>query len=199
MAEASLWKVQTPALRWRRPGARRDTFAGAHNFIAVKDGEGRVRAELHGIARGPGGVQLRIYGGVLPFRKEVIWGERFDHQTGFYDRAFPQAPLMEADTASVAVCLSRADAVRQAVNRLGLLYPWPALFGANSNAYYATLLAGMGLEDVRAPDQLWAPSAGRLLLSPSILADIRTIGATAPIMDADGAARSELAGISPSI
>jgi len=131
-----------------------------------------VLSELHGIARGPGGAQLRIYGGVLPFRREVIWGERFDHRTGFYDERFPQGLLADGADA-VAVCLLRAQAVREAVNAREIAYAWPAAFGANSNAYYATLVAGMGLSDIRLDSQLWAPSGDRLLLDAMTLASIR--------------------------
>lgn len=168
-----LVKVQTPALRWRRPRGGRDIWFGAHNFVAVLDGQGRVLCELHGIARGPGGAQLRIYGGVLPFRREVIWGERFDHPTGFYDRAFPQGDLATADEMSLDVYLCRAEAVRLAVNARQIAYPWPAAFGANSNAYFATLIAGMGLADVRLDGQLWAPSSKCLLLDNDVLEQIR--------------------------
>lgn len=173
MTERRLVKVQTPALRWSRRGAAHDLWFGAHNFIAVMNAQGALISELHGIARGPGGAPLRIYGGVLPFRREVIRGERFDHWTGFYDPAFPQADLLAGDEAAVDRCLSRAEAVRAAVNAREIAYPWPAAFGANSNAYYATLIAGMGLADVRVPGQLWAPSSRRLLLDAETLARIR--------------------------
>ena len=176
MTPHRLFKVQTPALRWRREGATPDLWFGAHNFVAVVDAEGRVVRELHGIARGPNGEPLKIYGGVLPFRREVIWGEEFDHQTGFYDPCFPQAPLDLGGGLSVETCLRRAAAVRQAVNARQIAYPWPAAFGANSNAYFATLVAGMGLADVRLHRQLWAPSSNRLLLDSPTL---KAIGAIA--------------------
>lgn len=165
--------MQTPALRWPRRGQARDLWFGAHNFVALMDAGGTVLAELHGIARGPGGAQLKIYGGVLPFRREVIWGERFDHRTGFYDPAFPQADLTAEDNAGIDRRLRRAEAVREAVNARAIAYPWPAAFGDNSNAYFATLLDGMGLADVKVPGQLWAPSARRLLLDGDTLARIR--------------------------
>lgn len=165
-----LLKVQTPALRLKRPRGGRDLWFGAHNFIAITDDAGRVLGELHGIARGPGGAQLRIYGGVLPFRREVIWGERFDHRTGFYDESFPQGVLAEGYDA--VRCLKHEPAVRAAVNAREIAYPWPAAFGANSNAYYATLVAGMGLSDIRLDGQLWAPSDDRLLLDAATLAAI---------------------------
>jgi hypothetical protein len=169
-----LVKVQTPALRWPRRGETPDLWFGAHNFVAVMDGP-HVIGELHGIARGPGGTPLRIYGGVLPFRREVIWGERFDHATGFHDPAFPQGDLIVGDEA-VERCLRREAAVREAVNARGIAYPWPAAFGANSNAYYATLIAGMGLADVRLDRQLWAPSSERLLLDRETLDAIAALG-----------------------
>ena len=175
MTPARLLKVQTPALRWRRSGATPDLWFGAHNFVAVVDSGGRVLGELHGIARGPGGAPLKIYGGVLPFRHEVIWGEAFDHQTGFYDPTFPQGALDLDDIPSVETCLRRAAAVREAVNARQIAYPWPAAFGANSNAYFATLIAGMGLTDPQIHGQLWAPSGRRLLLDVAALATIRSI------------------------
>ena len=172
---ARLVKVQTPAIRWPRRGETPDLWFGAHNFVAVMDAEGRVVAELHGIARGPGGSPLRIYGGVLPFRREVIRGERFDHRTGFYDPRFPQGDLVAGDDA-VDRCLRRAEVVRETVNARDIAYPWPAVFGANSNAYYATLIAGMGLVDVTVDGQLWAPSSRRLLLDAETLKRIALSG-----------------------
>lgn len=130
--------------------------------------------ELHGIARGPGGTPLRIYGGVLPFRREVIWGEVFEHRTGFYDPAFPQGELIAGDADTLGLYLRRAEAVRAAVNAREIAYPWPAAFGANSNAYYATLIAGMGLTDPAISHELWAPSSRRLLLDNQTLAAIRS-------------------------
>lgn len=174
MTARRLLKVQTPALRWRRRGETPDLWFGAHNFVAVIDDRGHVLLELHGIARGPGGAPLKIYGGVLPFRREVIWGEAFDHPTGFYEPHFPQAELEPGTGVSIDACLRRAEAVRAAVNARAIAYPWPAAFGANSNAYFATLIAGMGLADVRVPGQLWAPSTNRLLLGPETLAAIRS-------------------------
>ncbi|WP_282008658.1 hypothetical protein [Brevundimonas aveniformis] len=175
MTPRRLVKVQTPALRWPRRGQARDLWFGAHNFVAVISSHGALLQELHGIARGPGGTPLRIYGGVLPFRREVIWGERFDHWTGFYDPAFPQADLGAGDDADVERCLRRAEAVRAEVNAREIAYPWPAAFGANSNAYYATLIAGMGLADVCVEGQLWAPSSHRLLLDGPTLARIQAL------------------------
>lgn len=175
MTPSRLVKVQTPALRWPRKGETPDLWFGAHNFVAVLDADGAVVSELHGIARGPGGTPLQIYGGILPFRREVIWGERFDHRTGFFDPAFPQGDLGAGDAASVRRCLRRAEAVRVEVNARQIAYPWPAAFGANSNAYFATLIAGMGLADVRVPGQLWAPSSDRLLLEAATLERIRSV------------------------
>lgn len=163
-----LLKVQTPALRLPRPPwnagfkARGDLLFGAHNFVAVMQPDGSTLQELHGIARGPGGAPLRIYGGVLPFRREVIWGEVFPHRTGFYDEAYPQGVLFEGPWEATADLLDRAEAVRARVNAAGVRYPWPAFVGANSNAYYRWLVAGMGLEDVRVEGELWAPGAGTL-------------------------------------
>lgn len=174
MTARRLLKVQTPALRWRRRGEAPDLWFGAHNFVAVVDERGHVLLELHGIARGPGGAPLKIYGGVLPFRHEVIWGEAFSHPTGFYDPGFPQAEMDLEPGVSLDAYLRRADAVRRAVNSRGIAYPWPAAFGANSNAYFATLIAGMGLADRRVPGQLWAPSSSRLLLNDQTLAAIRS-------------------------
>ena len=174
MNATRLVKVQTPALRWLRKGETPDLWFGAHNFIAAMDAHGHVWLELHGIARGPGGVPLKIYGGVLPFRREVIWGEAFDHPTGFYDATFPQAALKLDPTVPITTYLTRAEAVRQAVNARVIAYPWPAAFGANSNAYFATLIAGMGLADVTVPGQLWAPSSRRRLLDDETLASIRS-------------------------
>jgi len=173
MSVKRLLKVQTPALRWQRHGETPDLWFGAHNFVAVVSVDGTVLSELHGIARGPGGTPLKIYGGVLPFRKEVIWGEHFDYRTGFYDPAFPQGELASGDDATLAPYLRRATAVRAAVNAREIAYPWPAAFGANSNAYYATLVSGMGLSDVRVEGQLWAPSSQRLLLDGETLSRIR--------------------------
>lgn len=154
-----LLKVQTPALRL---GARR---FGAHTFVAVQDAAGRIVRELHGIARGPGGAQLAQLGGVVPFRREVIWGEDFPHRTGFYDEAHPQGVLFAGAADEVAKRLAAADQVRAAVNAAALRYPWPAIRPGNSNSYYATLIAGMDLADVRLPGELWAPGAGRRLLA----------------------------------
>lgn len=147
MAPWRLVKVQTPAVRLR--ALRREWRFGAHNFVALLDPTGEVRREMHGIARGPDGAQLRIYGGVLPFRREFIWGEVFEHRTGFYDVTFPQAPLYQGDEAAVSCRLRVANTIRDAVNTRHIPYPWPAVLGANSNAYYRTLIAGMGLDDVR--------------------------------------------------
>lgn len=169
-----LLKVQTPALRLRRLRGGPDIWFGAHNFVAVVDAAGTVMAELHGIARGPDGAQLQIYGGGLPFRREVIWGEKFDHQTGFYDPSFPQAELFRGDDPAIDRYLGRADDVRRAVNARQIAYPWPAVFGPNSNAYFATLLAGMDLLDVRVDGQLWAPSGKRLILGDEVLEQIRS-------------------------
>ncbi len=159
-----LLKVQTPALRlgaWR---------FGAHTFVAHQDGAGRIVRELHGIARGPGGAQLPFLGGVAPFRREFVWGESWPGQSGFYDAAYPQGVLLEGSWAAIAEKLRLAEAVRAAVNAAGLRYPWPAMRAGNSNSYYATLLAGMGLADVRAPGELWAPGASSRLLPDGVLA-----------------------------
>lgn len=174
MTTRRLLKVQTPALRWPRRGETPDLWFGAHNFVAVVDANGSVVCELHGIARGPGGAQLRIYGGVLPFRREVIWGERFDHQTGFYDPAFPQGELTRGRASAMGRYLRRAARVRAEINARQIAYPWPAAFGANSNAYFATLIAAMGLDDIRVEGQLWAPSGSRLLLDDETLGQIRS-------------------------
>lgn len=153
-----LLKVQTPALRL---GARR---FGAHTFVAVQDQAGRIVRELHGIARGPGGAQLPFLGGLVPFRREVIWGEDFHHRTGFYDPAHPQGTLFEGAEPEVAEKLAAAEAARATVNARALRYPWPAVRRGNSNSYYATLLAAMGLQDVRLSGELWAPGLERPLL-----------------------------------
>lgn len=174
MSMLRLLKVQTPALRWPRRGETPDLWFGAHNFVAVQNARGAVVGELHGIARGPGGAPLRIYGGVLPFRREVIWGEHFHHATGFYDPAFPQGGLIAGNNEALAPYFRRAEAVRAAVNAREIAYPWPAAFGANSNAYFATLVAGMGLVDINLHGQLWAPSSGRLLLDAETLHAIRS-------------------------
>lgn len=174
MALWRLLKVQTPAVRLR--ALNREWRFGAHNFVALLDPAGQVRREMHGIARGPDGAQLRIYGGVLPFRREFIWGEVFEHCTGFYDPSFPQAPLCQGDEAAVNCRLRLADMVRDAVNARHIRYPWPAVLGANSNAYYRTLIAGMGLADVRLAGQLWAPCSPRLLLPNPLLARIAAGG-----------------------
>lgn len=171
MSGYRLLKVQTPALRLQDLRGR-DVWFGAHNFVAAVTPEGATLCELHGIARGPGGAQLKIYGGVLPFRREVIWGEVFPHRTGFYDPGFPQGVLFEGSVEALAARLVAADAVRAAVNAKGIAYPWPAAFGPNSNAYYATVVAGMGLTDIRLVGQLWAPSSERRLLSDAALAAI---------------------------
>lgn len=169
----ALRKVQTPAIRLRRGNGDSEFRFGAHNFVAVMDAGGRVVAELHGIARGPNGSQLRIYGGLIPFRREVIWGERFDHQTGFYDPGFPQADLFTGADPEIRERLRQANQVLAAVNARQIAYPWPAPVGANSNAYYATLIAGMALPDVRIDGELWAPSSNRLLLDEDTLHAIR--------------------------
>jgi hypothetical protein len=131
--------------------------------------DGQTLCELHGIARGPGGAPLRIYGGVLPFRREVIWGEVIPHRTGFYANHFPQGVLLEGSREALDARLSAGERVRNAVNAASIAYPWPAAFGANSNAYYATLIKGMGLPDVRLERGLWAPSIRRRLLDDATL------------------------------
>lgn len=159
-----LLKVQTPALRlgaWR---------FGAHTFVAHQDDAGRIVRELHGIARGPGGAQLPFLGGVAPFRREFVWGESWPGQSGFYDASHPQAVLLEGSFSTIAEKLRVAEAVRSAVNAARLRYPWPAARAGNSNSYYATLLAGMGLADVRMAGELWAPGASRRLLPDAALA-----------------------------
>lgn len=163
-------KVQTPALRLRVLGRLR--WFGAHNFVALIDAAGVVRLEMHGIARGRDGAQLAVYGGVIPFRREYIWGEVFEERTGFYDPAFPQAELFAGRGEAIERRMAAARAVQVAINARHIAYPWPAFVGANSNAYYATLIAGMGLADVCVPRQLWAPSAGRRLLPEPLLAEI---------------------------
>ncbi|RAK57834.1 hypothetical protein DJ018_07945 [Phenylobacterium deserti] len=164
-------KVQTPAIRlpvrWR--GARRELRFGAHNFVALMDETGRVLREFHGIARGPSGAQLRIFGGIVPFAEEYIWGETFHGRTGFYDESFPQGELFAGPPEVVEPKLQAAAALQAAVNARNIRYPWPATLGSNSNAYFATLLAAMDLKDVRLPGQLWAPSAGRRLLADADL------------------------------
>lgn len=164
-------KVQSPAVNLRL-GGRRIRF-GAHNFIAVLDEDLKVAREMHGIARGPGGAQLPILGGVLPFRREVLWGETYGWRTGFYDESHPQVDLLVAAPEAIAHRLRAADAVQTKVNARNVRYPWPAIFGANSNAYFATLLAAMGLPDKAAPGALWAPSARRTLLPAAEIAAIR--------------------------
>lgn len=162
--------MQTPALRWRLAG--REWRFGAHNFVAVADPQGRIVRELHGIARGPNGAQLAVFGGLIPFREEYIWGETFHGRTGFYDPSYPQGPLFAGGWPAVDRRLAAAARLQAEVNRRAIRYPWPASFGANSNAYFAALVATMGLKDVRVPGQLWAPSAGRRLLAPEVLATI---------------------------
>ncbi|MCR5874613.1 hypothetical protein LRS10_10805 [Phenylobacterium sp. J426] len=152
-----LLKVQSPALRL---GGRR---FGAHTFVAHQDAQGRIVRELHGIARGPGGAPLPFLGGVVPFRREVLWGEDIPRRTGFYDPAHPQGPLFEGSAAEVAERLAAAEAWRQGINARALRYPWPAVRSGNSNSYYAALLAAMGLADIRLPDELWAPGVRRPL------------------------------------
>lgn len=164
----TLLKVQTPALRLRLAG--REFRFGAHNFVALADPQGRIVRELHGIARGPNGAQLAVFGGLVPFREEYIWGETFHGRTGFYDPSFPQAPLFAGDWATLDRRLEAAARLQAEVNRRAIRYPWPASFGANSNAYFSTLVAAMRLRDVRVPRQLWAPSAGRRLLPAHLLA-----------------------------
>lgn len=164
MTTHRLLKVQTPAVRcgpWR---------FGAHTFVAVAEPCGRIVRELHGIARGEGGAQLPFLGGLVPFRREFVWGESWAGRSGFYDPAHPQGVLFEGAYPDVADKLRRAEAVRAAVNAQALRYPWPAIRAGNSNSYYATLLAGMGLEDVRLPGELWAPGAARRLLTDEVLA-----------------------------
>ncbi|WP_091735776.1 hypothetical protein [Phenylobacterium immobile] len=170
MHDLRLVKVQTPALRLRLFGVTR--WFGAHNFVALIDSAGAVKLEMHGIARGRDGAPLAVYGGVIPFRREYIWGEVFAGRSGFYDPSFPQGDLFVGSPSAIETRLAAARAVRSAVNARQIRYPWPALLGANSNAYYATLIAGMGLPDVAVARQLWAPSSGRKLLPKQVLADI---------------------------
>ncbi|WP_374469232.1 hypothetical protein [Phenylobacterium sp.] len=162
-----LVKVQTPALRLRLRA--REWRFGAHTFVAVVDDAGRVRRELHGIARGPGGAQLPSLGGVTPFRREVLWGETWPGRSGFFDESFPSAELFAGEAEDVQARLVSAERVAAEVNRRAIRYAWPAFAGANSNSYYATLLAGMGLEDRRAPGELWAPGLRTPLLEPQLL------------------------------
>jgi len=168
-------KVQTPALRlpirWR--GEPRELRFGAHNFVALLDETGRTLREFHGIARGPAGAQLRVFGGIVPFAEEYIWGETFHGRTGFYDESFPQGDLVVGEADELRAKLDAAAALQAAVNARSIRYPWPATLGSNSNAYYGTLIAAMGLEDVRVKGQLWAPSARRLLLRREELALLR--------------------------
>ncbi len=168
MAGFQLLKVQSPALAWRVAG-RRLRF-GAHTFLAAAGPDGRIFCEHHGIARAPGGGTLRGLGGLVPFRREVIWGEAWPHRTGFYDEAHPQGVLFEGPRAEVEARLAVAERVRGAVNARSLPYPWPGLRTGNSNAYFATLLAALGLPDLRLRNELWAPGGGRLLLDPGALA-----------------------------
>ncbi|RAK56726.1 hypothetical protein DJ018_01740 [Phenylobacterium deserti] len=163
-------KVQTPALRAPAPwDAGVQLRFAAHNFVAVIAPDGRVVRELHGIARGPRGEPLAGLGGVRPFAREYIWGESYDHRTGFYDETYPQAVLFTGSAAAVDARLTAAADLQRTVNRRAIRYAWPATSSANSNAYYTTLLAAMGLADVRADHQLWAPSAGRLLVTSRAL------------------------------
>ncbi len=152
-----LLKVQSPALRL---GARR---FGAHTFVAHQDAAGRIVRELHGIARGPGGAPLPFLGGVVPFRREVLWGEDIPHRTGFYDPAHPQGVLFEGSSDAVVERLAAADAWRRKINGQALRYPWPAIRRGNSNSYYAALLRAMELTDIRLPGELWAPGVRRPL------------------------------------
>jgi hypothetical protein len=172
MSDHRLLKVQTPAVTWRL-GGRWARF-GAHNFIVHMDPDGHTLRELHGIARGPEGSQLPFMGGLVPFRREFIRGETFTHRTGFYGERHPQGVLFEGARGAVEALLGAAAAVQAEVNARNIRYPWPATTGANSNAYYSTLLAGMGLEDVRAQGELWAPSSGRLLLPKTWLTELAT-------------------------
>lgn len=163
-----LLKVQSPALAWRH-GRRRYRF-GAHTFLAAADPDGAILCEHHGIARGPGGTVLSGLGGLLPFRDEVIWGEAVPHRTGFYDEAHPQGVLFEGSRAELDARLAVADRVRSAVNARNLPYPWPGVRAGNSNAYFATLLAALGLQNIRIRNELWAPGGRRLLLDKAALA-----------------------------
>ncbi len=179
MDELRIVKVQTPALRLRALG--REWRFGAHNFVAVMTRDGVVTLEMHGVARGADGAQLPIYGGVVPFRREYIRGEVFEGRTGFYDPSFPQGDLLIGNRVAIERRLGLASAVRAQVNARRIRYPWPATSGANSNAYYATLVAGMGLSDTPLDGELWAPSVRRRLLPDDVLAELaRPTGGTGP-------------------
>src|SRR5205085_2684419 len=106
-----------------------------------------------------------MFGGINPFGREYLWGETYDGRTGFYDRSYPQGALFVGTRGQVEARLAAAERLQASVNHMAIRYAWPATSGANSNAYYSTLVAAMGLRDVRVEGELWAPSMGRRLVS----------------------------------
>lgn len=143
----------------------------AHNFLQMKNGQGQVVGELHGLATGLDGEPMSI--GWAPWHKLKFYDDRrWDGATA------ERATLFTGTEAQAQALWARATYAGQAMNYADIGY---SMFGfdifsptENSNALASTLIAAMGLSEPTLSGRL-TPGAGNLLLSSSSIAETQAL------------------------
>jgi len=134
-----------------------------HNFLRLKNGQGQVIGELHGLATGLDNEPITI--GWAPWHKLKFYADR--RWTG---STTGQATLFTGTEAQAEAMWERAELAGRLMNDQNLSY---SMFGfsifsqtKNSNAVASTLIAAMGLNEPLLSNAL-TPGTGNLLLGSS--------------------------------
>lgn len=142
--------------------------AAAHNYIVLKDDQGRILREMHGLATGSDGQPKEI--GWLSTDKIVVYERSYSL---FENPDGARATVFSGSEAQAFALWERAQQAMLLVNEQNIPY---STFGfsifsdtKNSNAAASTLMAAMGLAE---PNLSWKldPGSGVMLLSaPQLL------------------------------
>lgn len=130
----------------------------AHHLLVLLDGQGRVLAEIDGLATSKAG-RIKPIGYLLSDRLKVYRLE----QAMLYRPQQVQATVFEGPSDAVQARWQAAYEAGRAINARHVRYPLLGL-GKNSNSVISTLIACMGLPEPALPGRRFAPGCGAMLL-----------------------------------
>lgn len=140
---------------------------GGHNLLVIKDPNGKVIAEVDGLATGANGIPKPM--GYLP--SDTL---KFHSFTGaeYYRESLHQTTLFSGTYTEVMQRWAAAKEAGERINDKDLHYPFMGL-GRNSNSVASTLIKAMGLEEPKnTGPALIMPGKGVILLEPEKVQEI---------------------------